>query len=163
MGIKKNNENAIVEQTRKFAQLCSGRQKDFFIQMLADLKEVKISPLSSVFTKDEIREIKESIDPQAKECYKNSFELARLFNDRGVQYVEGYATCIEGALPIEHAWNKVGDSYVDITFEMALNEKPWENKEVYMTLGTYTYDECISIMYNTRVYGGIYYHTKLNK
>lgn len=56
--MESNKKNVIVEQTEKFAQLCSGRQKAFYERMLADLEEVKVSPLSEVFTKDEIKEIK---------------------------------------------------------------------------------------------------------
>lgn len=151
-----SNKNSIVEQTEKFAQLCTGRQRAFYERMLFDLEEVKISPLSEVFTKDEIEEIRRCVAPKKKECYKNAFELARLFHDR-VQYVEGYAT-IAGVLPFEHAFNKVGEKYVDITKEMALGER-LDDGEIYMKLRTYTVEECLDIMYKTGVYGGMYYHT----
>lgn len=154
--MESNKKNVIVEQTEKFAQLCSGRQKAFYERMLFDLEEVKVSPLSEVFTKDEIEEIKRCVAPKMKECYKNAFDLARLFHDR-VQYVEGYST-IAGALPFEHAFNKIGDKYVDITRELALKEKP-DDGEIYMKMGTYTVEECLDVMYKTGVYGGMYYHT----
>lgn len=160
--MESNKKNVIVEQTEKFAQLCSGRQKAFYERMLSDLEEVKISPLSEVFTKDEIEEIRRCVAPKKKECYKNAFELAKLFHD-SVDYIEGYTTCFEGTLPIEHAFNRVrvkkGYVYVDVTMEMALGEKPWEGKETYMKMASYTVYECLDVMYETGVYGGMYYHT----
>lgn len=154
-----SDKNIIVEQTEKFAQLCTGKQKAFYERMLNDLEEVKVVSLNDVFTKDEIEEIRRCVAPKKKGCYKNSFELAKLFHDR-VDYIEGYTTCLEGALPIEHAFNRVrvekGYVYIDVTMEMALGEKPWEGKETYMKMASYTVEECLDVMYETGVYGSIY-------
>lgn len=54
--------------------------------------------------------------PVVKECYKNAHLLTLLFPDR-VQYVEGKTNVF---IPIYHAFNRVGNKYIDITFEFAL-------------------------------------------
>ena len=155
--------NSIVEQAKKYAQSyksISPKNAAFYNRMLNDLEEVKVVSLKDVFTKAEIEEIRRCVAPKKKECYKNAFELAKLFHDR-VLYVEGYTTCLNGELPIEHAFNKVkvkdGYAYVDVTVEMAFGEKPWEGRETYMKMATYTAEECLDVMYETRVYGSIYY------
>ena len=45
-----------------------------------------------------------------------------------MRYVEGKTLAI---IPIEHAFNRVGDKYVDITFELALNNDPTQYEYVY--------------------------------
>lgn len=68
-----------------------------------------------------------------------------------MQYVEGKTNAF---IPIDHAFNKVGEKYVDITFEFALNENPtqWE----YVAFGEYTADVIQTIVEQTGYYGEIY-------
>lgn len=62
-------------------------------------------------------------------------------------------TCC-GAFGIEHAWNKVGDKYVDITMELALQRDPTE--EEYMALGEYNQETVVSICSEMGFYGSVY-------
>lgn len=62
-------------------------------------------------------------------------------------------TCC-GAFGIEHAWNKVGDKYVDITMELALEKDPAQ--EEYMVLGEYDQETVIDICNEVGFYGSIY-------
>ena len=62
-------------------------------------------------------------------------------------------TCC-GAFGIEHAWNKVGDKYVDITMELALGRDV--NEEEYMSLGEYDEETITRITNKTEFYGNIY-------
>lgn len=152
-------QNAIVTQLGMFAQLCDGRQKAFYTRMLADLREVCVDSITSVFTEEEIKRIKRCVKPKQKQCYKNAHMLTALFPDR-VQYVEGYMTIYNGALPVEHAWNKVDGKYVDITLEMALHEDP--TKELYMSLGVYNLTTITMCACDTGYYGGVYNNRLIN-
>lgn len=64
----------------------------------------------------EIELIRRVVRPEVKGCYRNAHLLTLLFPDR-VRYVEGKTHTV---IPIDHAFNRVGDKYIDITFEFAL-------------------------------------------
>ena len=98
---------------------------------------------------------KELCKARAKNVLKNAHLLKALFPDK-VQYTEGYVAIFNGGFGIKHAWNKVGDVYVDVTFEMALNEDP--TKELYMALGTYNLTTITKVTSETGYYGSIYNH-----
>lgn len=78
--------------------------------------------------------------------------LCTLFPDR-VKYVEGRFT-VCGLFSTEHAWNKVGDKYIDITMEIALERNPAE--EEYIAWGEYEESEILPYLFESKVYGGIY-------
>lgn len=146
-------ENSLIVELRTFAKLIGeeGRQAEFYRQMLKDAKPIEVVRLSEVFTEFQIMEIKRIVKPKVKECYRNALLFAQYFPD--VKYVEGKMTCC-GAFGIEHAWNKVGDKYVDITMELALQRDP--TKEEYMALGEYDQETVVSICTELGWYGNIY-------
>lgn len=146
------NKSKIIKELCQLAEIMSGMSKKYYESMIADATPIRITPLSEVFNKYEIDMIKRVIKPEAKQCYKNASDLCVLFPDR-VKYVEGRFT-VCGLFSTEHAWNKVGDKYVDITAELALNNNI--NEEEYVALGEYEYEETLSYLYKSKVYGGIY-------
>ena len=152
-------QNVIVTQLRQFSELCSGRQKMFYEQQLRDVHKVQCVSIHDVFDATEIYRIKRYVKPEPRMCYRNAHLLTALFPDR-VQYIEGYVAIFNGGWGIEHAWNKVGDVYVDVTFEMALNEDP--TKELYMALGTYNLATITEVTSETGYYGSIYNHRIIN-
>ena len=131
-----NKENSLIVELRTFAELIGeeGRQAEFYRQMLKDAKPIEVVRLSEVFTDTEIKAIKKFVKPKVK-------------------YVEGKMTCC-GAFGIEHAWNKVGDKYVDITMEIVLDRDP--TKEEYMALGEYDQETVVSICSEVGFYGSVY-------
>lgn len=152
--------NFIITQTEHFVKVCGGMQKAFFEKQLKDFHEVRCVSISDVFSKDEMRLIKSVVKPKKKECYRNAHLLTLLFKDR-VKYVEGKVAICGGVLGIDHAWNKVGDKYIDVTFEMVLNNDP--TKELYMSLGEYDLETITSITSETGYYGGIYNQLFINQ
>lgn len=146
-------ENSLIVELRTFAKLIGeeGRQAEFYRQMLKDAKPIEITRLSEVFTADEIKAIKRFVRPQAKECFRNATLFAHIYPE--VKYVEGKFT-VCGTFVTEHAWNKVGDKYVDITMELALDRDPTE--EEYMALGEYDQKTVVSICSEVGYYGNIY-------
>ena len=112
--VKIAEQNAIITQLKQFASLGSDRQKVFYEQQIKDLQKVHVVSVHDVFTQDEIRRIKKIVRPLPRMCYRNAHRMVEIFPDK-CQYVEGFTTIFNGGFPIEHAWNKVGDVYVDVT------------------------------------------------
>lgn len=137
----------IVELTKR-----APMQQPYYKQQLEDLKPIKLSKLSDVFTNEIIKSIiKDTIQPEPKMCYRNATLLTQWFPDL-VQYCEGYIE-VQGVV-LEHAFNKVGDHYVDITAEIALEEDP--TNKTYGLLASYSWNEIERQMFATEVYGGVY-------
>lgn len=144
-------ENSLVIELQHFAGFMEGRQKKFYDQMIKDAKPVEVVRLSEVFTPEQIDFIRKAVRPKAKECYSNAHMLTSIFPE--ALYVEGKMTCCK-CFGIEHAWNKIGDKYIDITMELVLHQDP--TQEEYMSLGEYSEDVITPIVLETGFYGNIY-------
>lgn len=139
----------IIEQMKMFADLMQGKQRDFMMAKLENAKEVKISPMTEVFSKKEISYIKRFIRPEKKECYKNATRLCWAFPDK-VLYCEGQFTCY--GIPFDHAFNKVGDKYIDITSELVLGKF----SEEYVTFGEWDAKTVAEVATKNEVYGDVF-------
>lgn len=148
----KTKEAKIIQELCQIREILHGKQKAYYDRMLADATPIRITPLSEVFDEDSIRLIKTQIKPESKLCFKNATLLCTMFPDF-VKYVEGRYT-VFGGFSTEHAWNKVGDKYIDITMEIALERNPAE--EEYIALGEYDESEILPYLFESKVYGGIY-------
>lgn len=146
-------ENQIIKELRQLAEIMQDKQKAYYDKMLADATPVRIAPLSEVFDEETIRMIKEAINPQPKECYRNATMLCEMFKGI-VSYVEGRYT-VMCTFSTEHAWNKIEDKYIDITAELALGRTN-PNEEEYIALGEYDESEILPYLFESKVYGGIY-------
>lgn len=117
----------IIEELEAFRDMGLGAmQTKFYADMISDAKEVEVVPVSKVFSAAEVRQIIEVIRPQKRQCYRNAALLSEMFPNK-VRYVEGFT---RQYFNIEHAFNKVGDKYVDITFELALGGDVTKNEYV---------------------------------
>ena len=157
----KDVDKIIINMLELISKNSSGVQQKLFQQKLKDANSVDVVPLTEVFSKDEIKEIKKRIHPQPKCCYENAWKLCDRFEYEGnhkIEYCEGYMN-FKG-IPIEHAFNKVDDKYVDITAELALNKKI---EDTYIVLGTYSTDNVREILVQNGFYGDIYNTIFLNK
>lgn len=112
-------ESVIIEEMRAFMRLdLNPRQKQYFADTIAVAKRVDIVRAADVFNDYELEIIRDILKPQPQQCYRNAHLLCQLFPER-VRYCEGKTFAF---IPIEHAFNRVGDKYVDITFEFALQD-----------------------------------------
>ena len=127
----------IMEHIKMLYNVTSGEQKKYYQHQLDCAKPIECVSIREVLSESEIDLIKSVINPQPKECYKNATRLAMLFPDR-VEYVEGYYG-VMGVLGTEHAWNRVGDKYIDITAELVLEKNITD--EHYVQLMTLSADE----------------------
>ena len=70
----------------------------------------------------------------------------------GVEYVEGKVK-LECGISVEHAFNRKGDKYFDITWELALNDKT--DGVEYLSIGEYSQETINRIAIENEVYGDI--------
>lgn len=151
-------ESNLLKELQGFRDLTSGKQREFFEEMLSGAKEVECTPLSEIFSKTEIARIRSMVKPQVKECYRNAHLMALYFPD--VDYVEGKVQ-MDCGLGIEHAFNRRGDRYFDITWELVLHNSV---KDVpYLSIGEYTADEINKVALETGYYGDIFRNQYIKK
>lgn len=124
--------NPIIEDLRAKASLdWPTEQKAFYTKQADDARPVQCVRMRDAFTPEQLQFLFKNTGykTQQKRCYRNAAELVERVEwmaghfDPDVpetKYVEGFAYC-HGLLPIEHAFVKVGDLYVDPTFERALH------------------------------------------
>ena len=157
----RDNDKGIIDMLNFFAKNCSGYQQKLFQDKANDANSIDVVPLSEVFTKEEIEEIKKRVKPQKKACYENAYKLCDRFEYEGkhdIKYCEGYLN-MKG-FPIEHAFNKVDGKYVDITIELALGNDVTE--DTYVSYCEYDVDTVREILLQNEYYGNIYDTIKLN-
>ena len=129
--------NHIIEELRAKAALdWNPEQKAWFVQQANDARPVQCVRMRDAFTPEQLELLKRwRYRTQQKMCYRNAAELVRLIEmdcrfPGPIRYVEGFAYAY-GLLPIEHAFVKVGDLYVDPTFERALHRDV--RNEIYVS------------------------------
>lgn len=145
---------SIQQFVKMCANVCSGFQQAYFEQKAQDMDSIECVPLSDIFAKSEIKQIKQRVRPKQNECYSNAFHFCTQSGISGheLKYVEGYTTV--AGIPIEHAWNKVDDKYIDITLELVLKKNVSE--EDYVILGEWDADTALRYMAEKGTYGGVY-------
>lgn len=140
---------------------CEGSKRAEFIQSIkADLKPCKVVSIRELFNDLQIDAMRTLVEQ--KQCFKNAFQIADVIRhwDGSIKYVEG-RVLVANFLPIEHAWNKVGDKYFDATFELALGYDV--TKESYAMLQEYKVSKVREVLLQRRYYGEIYYEEKANE
>lgn len=144
-------ESEIIKEIEMILKLpLNDRQKRYYQELLKSAKPVKIVLAADVLEDYELEYIQHVLKPQPKECYRNAHLLCEAFPDR-FQYCEGKANV---PIPIDHAFNKVGDVYIDITFEFALHENPTEYE--YVSFGEYDAKTIRKAVLQTGYYGKVY-------
>ena len=150
-GITNCMESIIIKEIEMMLELpMHERQKAYFVDLFNAAKPVKIVPAADVLEDYELDYIRHVIKPKPKECYRNSHLLCEAFPER-ILYCEGKTNV---PIPIDHAFNKAGDAYIDITFEFALHENP--SIYEYVTFGEYDAKTIRKAVLETGYYGGIY-------
>lgn len=150
-------KNPIIRELKELSKIGNERQRAYIEQVLKDAKPIKCVPLDEVFTPAEIRTIKKVLRPKKRQCYRNSALMTELFPDK-CKYVEGYGW--NGIFKVEHAFNRVGDKYIDITYELVLRVDVSELP--YVALIEAERDEIISdIQAHDNITGDYYLHTFL--
>ena len=165
MDMMSKNFEIILRDIRNRRELMKGSLHEEMLGLeLADIKEVVCKPIKEVLNDEEYQRLEQRTTSglQMKECYSNSLHVVEALSDirDDVRYVEGYSL-VANVLPIIHAWVKVGEDYIDPTFELVLKKDV--TKETYAALGEYTYDYALSRMAEWGTYGDVYIQDNLRK
>lgn len=130
--------NPIIEYLEAWANLNVGEaEKHFMTQRLKDARPVECVRMQDVFNAEQMEFLKRwRYRAKQKMCYRNAAELVRLIEmdcrfPGPIRYVEGFVYS-NGLFPIDHAFVKIGDQFIDPTFERALKRDP--RKESYVSL-----------------------------
>lgn len=126
--------NPIFEYLQALARLeLTEQQRAYHAQRLQDARAVRCSLMRDVFGPEQSTFLRVSYRPKIRECYKNASEFLRLTTKpagawwlfpQPIRYVEGIVYSDAAPIPIEHAFVKIGEKYIDPTFELALKEDP---------------------------------------
>lgn len=162
--------NRIIDELKAVALLgWAPEQKAFYEQRAADARPVECVPMRDVFTPEQMQFLFKNAGYKAQQrmCYKNAADLVQLISHplafifpEPVRYVEGYAYCAE-LLPIEHAFVKVGDKYIDPTFERALHRDVRE--EMYVSCIELDPETMTRYQEETGFYGELYHYDYMCK
>lgn len=146
-------KSTIIQEIEAILELpLNSNQKRYYQDLLKAAKPVNVARAIDVLEDYEIDFIRNVIKPQARQCYRNAHLLCEAFPERFL-YCEGRANV---PIPVDHAFNKVGDVYIDITFELALNEDP--SIYEYVTFGEYGAKTIRKVTSETGYYGEVYKH-----
>lgn len=146
-----NKDNQLIQELEQLRDIMSNtHQRRYYDIVLEKAKPIEVVPLSEVFTAEEIEGIKKLINPKKKECFKNAMCFTLDFGD--VKYVEG-RLLLADAFGTSHAFNKVGDKYVDITLELALGKDI--RKEQYIKIAEYDQKRAIEELMHSQCYTNI--------
>lgn len=142
--------------------ITGGKQKEYY-QFLVD--NIKSTPTTLVRKIPNLEKQMSVSEINAKECYNNSQKIVLYNRDLGIEYVEGYYI-IEGiGLPIEHAWNKIGDYYFDLTAQLV-----WDSFEPnnYFAIHSFDYEQIAKFVFKKEKFSYVFdtplkwfYHKKL--
>lgn len=146
--------NAIIKDLLQTIELmkkasATSRQIQHYEEILKIGESLKCVSAFDVLEDYQLEYIEHVLKPEPKECFRNAHLLTEAFPE--ITYCEGLA-----AVPfvIDHAFNKVGDAYIDITFEFALGDNPRQYD--YFKIAEYEADEIAEAAFNTGYYGGYY-------
>lgn len=140
--------STLIEQLSQFADFTKGSNQGAFYRAKLDAaKDVKVEPLKSVLTKEQIDRISH-LNFKPKECYRNAFLVAQALN---CEYVEGQMLFYFG---IDHAFNKIGNRYFDVTKELVLKENPSECE--YISIGEYSWETAWNVFSEENCYTDVF-------
>lgn len=148
-------DSTLLSQLKQMATLLKGsNQGDFFQSKVDAAKDIKVEPMADVLTKEQIAKIKR-LAIRKKECYRNAYIVAQALD---CEYVEGQMLFYFG---IDHAFNKIGDRYFDVTKEIALGESPADTE--YISIGEWSWQETFDVIAEAGVYGDVYNQLYIKK
>ena len=163
-------KNPIIEYLEAWSLLNVGKtEKHFLTQRLKDARSVECVRMQAVFNDEQMAFLRHCYKAQQRMCYRNASELLRLIAEPGgaswlfpepAFYVEGFVFS-NGLFPIEHAFVKIGDRYIDPTFEMALKRDP--RQEMYVSLIEIAPRELLKLEGETGYYGEMYRYSYLKR
>ena len=156
-------KNIIIEYLEAYTKLGwrDPSQKAFLEQQAKDARPVQCVPMRDVLSPIDLEYLRGRYVAKRNHCFKNASDLVdKIVSPFGdvlpIRYVEGF-TYSSGLMPIDHAFVKIGDKYIDPTFERALHLDV--RKELYVSVFECDFDTMVDYMYKLGTYGPLYEFT----
>lgn len=128
-----------ISYLKMLVSITDGLQKNFYEWQLERAKIVEVNKTpNNIKTRTVL----------AKDCYKNSYQTSDFNINLDVKYVEGIAM-LKG-IPIDHAWNKIGDIYFDVTSDQIFGGNHFDN---YTSIIEIDFDEMMELAMIDGKYG----------
>lgn len=117
----------MIEAMKAVSQLCGDSAQGHFYKTKADkAKPIRLTSVKEIFSEEELDELLDDVKPKMHGCFQTAQKLSMF---HGFEYVEGeWGVC--GGFGIEHAFNRKGDKYFDLTSEVVLNKNIEEEEFV---------------------------------
>ena len=128
-------------------------QMRYYKSLLDCARPVRVVSASEVWSPDEVKQLRDSIRPAKKECYRTAALLTIATNGEA-RYVEGQMWTV--CLGVDHAFNYIPSKgvCVDFTAEFALGRKPEDG--AYIGFKDFSYSQLWNIIQKNGYYGNIY-------
>lgn len=128
-----------ISYLKSLASIMDGKQKEFYDWQLERAKIVEVSKTPNNIKTRKIL---------AKNCYQNSYQTSDFNINLDVKYIEGIA--FYKGIPIDHAWNKIGDIYFDVTSDQIFGGDHFDN---YTSIIEIDFNEMIELAILDGTYG----------
>lgn len=162
--ISETSDNSVADMLQQFVTLTSGYQKEYYKKRLDCLNRVPMHSVHELFDKETADLLKRLGRFKKKECYANALHASEIIQSMGevyilgekvenpeVKYVEGYVLVF--GIPIDHAFNRIGDHWFDVTMDFALGDK---EVSPHYSVGEWNYAEALRMMCEEGFYGGLF-------
>ena len=109
----------MIEALRAVSQLCGDTEQGRFYKAKSDqAKPIHLTSVRELFSEEELKKLLEDVKTQVHGCFQTAQRLSMF---HGFEYVEG-EWGVGGGLGIEHAFNRKGTKYFDLTSEIVLKK-----------------------------------------
>lgn len=125
----------------------SENQKKILEWKLSNAKKIIMTPVKNIIEEyPELEKLLQLNKFKKGDCFKNAYTISTRHFQEEILYIEGEVTIY--GVPIEHAWNKIGNKYFDVT----LNEDKFIGECVSFV--ELTPEQIMTYASKTGVYGG---------
>ena len=154
-------DNMIIRELKAIAELdwLNEEQASYYRERAERAYPVQCVPMAEVFTPEQMSFIRIHYRAKRNGCWQNASRLFDLicynplyFHEKA-KYVEGFVRS-GGLLAIDHAFVRVGDKYIDPTFERALRLDV--RNEDYVALREFSFREKNELQWESGYYGELY-------
>lgn len=137
----------MIETIKTFSKLCGDTAQGRFYKTKADkAKPIHLTSVKELFSEEELKKLLRDVKPKMHGCFQTAQRLSMFY---GFEYVEG-EWGVGGGLGIEHAFNRKGDKYFDLTSEIVLNKNVEE--EEFLSIAEFSANFVRNVCLELKVY-----------
>lgn len=137
----------MIEAMKAVSQLCGDTEQGRFYEAKVNkAKPIHLTSVKEIFSEEELNELLNDVKPKLHGCFQTAQKLSMF---HGFEYVEG-EWGVGGGFGIEHAFNRKGDKYFDLTSEIVLKKNIIE--EEFVSIAEFSAKFVMSACLELKVY-----------